>query len=207
MAFGGHRQLERPDGSTASSWQSFTCGFCGRDATGAVVAIYRWTDNLGRAREVHWLACPACEHGSVMNGSRVDPGMRFGPSLEGLPPNVAAAYQEARECMSVAAYTSAELVCRKLLMHVGVDKGAKAGESFAHYVDHLASSGYVTPPMKPWVDLIRKHGNESTHELPAADKDRAEGTVMFTAELLRLVYEMDHMTKKYAAPNAAITKS
>jgi len=78
-----------------------------------------------------------------------------------------------------------------------VDKGAGPGRSFAEYVDYLAAQGYVTPPMTPWVDLIRKHGNESTHDLPAPERERAEGTVMFTAELLRLVFEMEFMTKRY----------
>ena len=54
--------------------------------------------------------------------------------------------------------------------------------------------------MKRWVDLIRKHGNEATHKLDAPDKARAESTVMLTAELLRVIYEMEHMASKYAGP-------
>jgi hypothetical protein len=53
--------------------------------------------------------------------------------------------------------------------------------------------------MKAWVDLIRKRGNLATHELPATDQQRAESTVMFTAELLRLVYEMEHMARRYTS--------
>jgi hypothetical protein len=51
--------------------------------------------------------------------------------------------------------------------------------------------------MKEWVDLIRQHGNKSTHKLDSPEKERAESTVMFTAELLRLVYEMAFMAKRY----------
>jgi hypothetical protein len=83
-------------------------------------------------------------------------------------------------------------------MHVGVDKGAKEGESFAHYLTHLEKQGFVTPTMKPWVALIRSHGNEATHLLSPPSKERAEGTLMFTAELLRLTYEMDHLASRYA---------
>jgi hypothetical protein len=67
-------------------------------------------------------------------------------------------------------------------------------------VTHLADAGYVTPPKQPWVDLIRQHGNLATHDLPPPDQQRAESTVMFTAELLRLVYEMDYMAQQYAPP-------
>jgi Domain of unknown function (DUF4145) len=107
--------------------------------------------------------------------------------------------------MGVGAFTAAELVCRKILMHVAADKGAKTGEPFAAYLDFLEKAGYVTPPMKGWVDLIRKHGNLATHELPAPDRKQAESTVMFTAELLRLVYEMEHMARRYLSPPGATT--
>jgi hypothetical protein len=52
--------------------------------------------------------------------------------------------------------------------------------------------------MKGWVGLIREHGNRATHRLEAPDQGRAESTLMFTAELLRLVYEMEHLARKYS---------
>ncbi|EEF78683.1 hypothetical protein MDMS009_2856 [Methylophaga thiooxydans DMS010] len=36
--------------------------------------------------------------------------------------------------MEVNAYTAAELICRKILMHVAADKGADEGKSFAAYL-------------------------------------------------------------------------
>jgi hypothetical protein len=81
-----------------------------------------------------------------------------------------------------------------------VEKGAKEAETFAAYLTHLESQGFITPPMKGWVNLIRQHGNKSTHELAAPDKERAESTVMFTAELLRLTYEMEFLAKKFTPP-------
>jgi hypothetical protein len=52
--------------------------------------------------------------------------------------------------------------------------------------------------MKGWMGLIRERGNKSTHELEAPNKQRAESTIVFTTELLRIVYEMEEMAKKYA---------
>ncbi len=115
---------------------------------------------------------------------------------------MSAAYDEARRCMSVNAFTSAELMCRKILMHVAVEKGAKEGATFESYLDHLKKAGYVTPPMEAWTDLIRKHGNKATHRLDTTDRKRAESTLMFTAELLRLIYEMDHVARRYTGPPA-----
>jgi hypothetical protein len=102
--------------------------------------------------------------------------------------------------MSVNAHTAAEALCRKILMHIAVDKGAKEGTTFSSYIDHLMKEGYVTPPMKEWVTLIKKHGNEASHRLDPPERARAEGTVYFTAQLLRTVYEMAHLATRFAMP-------
>lgn len=197
MTFKGHRSISKPDGSTSDGWESYTCGYCNTMVTGAVVCYYIWNKETGQQIYNKWLLCPNCAFGSVKINDKVFPDTPFGPKLQGLPADVEAAYGEARRCMEVGAYTAAELLCRKILMHVAVEKNAKEGESFAFYLSHLESAGYVTPPMKRWVDLIRQHGNQATHKLDPPEKERAESTVMFTAELLRLTYEMEFMAGKY----------
>jgi hypothetical protein len=153
--------------------------------------------------DVRWVQCPNCANGSVVDPEdRVHPSVRIGPDVIGLPPDVSAAYDEARDTMSVNAFTACELVCRKILMHIAVEKGANEGESFVSYINYLEAQGYVTPPMKGWVDQIRTIGNSATHELSAPQRARAESVIMFTAELLRLVYEMDALTQKYTAPKS-----
>lgn len=196
----GHRQLSKPDGSTAEGWMAYKCGHCGHDVSGAVVA-YGSDDNGHRGS---WLQCPNCGDGSFVDrAGRLFPGAKFGPVIEGLPDDVKEAYQEARDCLAVNATTAAELICRKILMHVAVDKGAAEGESFASYIDYLEKQGYVTPPMRGWVKLIKDHGNDSTHKLPKPERKRAEGTLVFTAQLLRTVYEMEHLAGQFASPPKA----
>ncbi len=185
-----HKYTHKPDGTTDDAWSAYVCGHCGTKVSGAVVARFH-------GGNTYWLMCPECERGSVYTNGKIFPGVAFGPTLQGLPKDVAESYEEARRCMSVNAFTASELICRKILMHVAADKGAKEGEAFGAYLTHLESAGYITPPMKKWVDLIRKHGNDSTHRLEPPDKTRAESTVMLTAELLRVVYEMEHMASKY----------
>ncbi|MBI4329745.1 MAG: DUF4145 domain-containing protein [Chloroflexi bacterium] len=114
-----------------------------------------------------------------------------------MPERISKAYEEARTCMSVNAHTACELICRKILMHVAVEKEAEENRNFAEYLKHLENKGYITPPMRAWVDLIRQHGNQAAHTLEEPNRERAESTLMFTAELLRIVYEMDHLGKKY----------
>ncbi|WP_442930605.1 DUF4145 domain-containing protein [Micromonospora sp. NBC_00421] len=127
----------------------------------------------------------------------MSPATLAGEAVEGLPTEVGAAYLEARETAGSGAFTSCELMCRKILMHIAVDKGAQEGKTFVEYLDHLTTTGYITPPMRPWLDLIRTHGNLSTHRLEAASKERALNTLAFTTQLLRLVYEMEHRAQSH----------
>ena len=194
MEYGGHRYITKHDGSDRASWYSYTCGYCNTKISGAVVCGYYPSP----IHTIKWLLCPNCGDGSVLAlDGNVYPGVPFGPNIEGLPDNILEAYKEARSCMSVNAFTSCELICRKILMHVAVEKGANEGDSFINYLSYLEGKGFITPPMKNWVDLIRQHGNKATHLLESPDKKRAESTIMFTAELLRLIYEMEHISKKY----------
>ena len=189
----GHQNVERLDGSQEHHWLRYVCGHCDTNVSGAVVSRYQNGEGI-----ISWLLCPNCAEGSVRtsNGSTY-PGAAFGPSILGLPDPVAKSYAEARACIQANALTACELICRKILMHVAVDKGAAEGESFAAYLTYLETQGFVTPPMTKWVALIREHGNLATHRIEIPDRQRAEGTIIFTAELLRLVYEMEFLSGKY----------
>ena len=198
MTFAGHRGVSHHDGSTSDAWLTYTCGHRNTQVTGAGVSTFTYEGGGGVKKWVKWILCPNCVCGSVENTVLIYPGLPFRPLVEGLPSDVREAYSEARRCMTVNSYTAAELICRKILMYVAVEKGAKEGEPFAAYLSHLEDSGYITPPMKGWVDLIRQHGNEATHKLDSPSQERAESTVMFTGELLRLIYEMEFMSKRFA---------
>ena len=82
-------------------------------------------------------------------------------------------------------------------MNVPVDKGASAGQSFTSHIDYIQRQGRIDPPMSGWVDIIRKNGNKSNHEIKSPDKKHAEGTLSFTTQLLKLAYEMDHHSSKF----------
>ena len=192
MRYAGLHYLKHPDTREHEGRYTYTCGHCNTMVAGIVVSAYKI--NFG---SVMWVLCTNCGSGSVVNNGSLYPGTLFGPIIEGLTQNVEKAYQEARSCMSVNAYTSCELLCRNILMHVAVEKGAKEGESFSEYLSFLGTKGYITPPMVKWVELIRQHGNKAAHLLEPPDRTRAESTLMFTAELLRLIYEMEHMANQY----------
>jgi len=90
--------------------------------------------------------------------------------------------------MAVNAFSAAVMVCRKILMHIAVEKGAKKGDSFKNYIEYL-SGKYISEESKRWVGLIRNKGNEANHEIVTMLKSDAEQMIDFTAMLLTIIYE------------------
>jgi hypothetical protein len=167
----------------------YVCSYCNAQVTSDM----GWYV-FGDARRI-WL-CPR-GHPTYfdLQGSQ-HPSPIFGRSIDNIPSEqVNSLYEEARRCVSVQAYTSAVLACRKLLMNIAVDKGAPSGKSFMDYVEYLAAKNYVPPDGKEWVDHIRKKGNEATHEILLMSKDDAEALIEFTEMLLKFVYEFPARVK------------
>jgi hypothetical protein len=117
----------------------------------------------------------------------------------GLPVDISDAYLEARKCLGISAFTACTMMCRKILMHVAVQKGAEAGRRFEQYVGYLQEQGYISPSMKLWVDRIRLLGNEGAHDLEAPSREAAESALAFTGGLLRTVYEMQFLNDRNAS--------
>jgi hypothetical protein len=117
------------------------------------------------------------------------PGVPLGNDVKNLPPEIETIWSEIRRSTSDASYTSAVLMGRKLLMHIAVDVGAKAGASFLEYVNYLADNHYAPPKSKEWVDKIRSHGNEANHDIVIKKKDDAAEIMVFLEMLLRFIYE------------------
>lgn len=189
--------LENREGESAKSVSGFdykmleyTCGYCHKPTSGFIVTRHI-------RMEIQWLICLNCLHGSVRDEWGIYPQPLLGDDVIGLPELISGAYDEARKSLSSQSYTACELMCRKILMNISVDKGASAGQGFTSYIDYIQQQGYTTPPMSGWVDIIRRNGNESNHEIKAPDKKRAEGTLSFTTQLLKLVYEMDYHASNF----------
>ena len=117
------------------------------------------------------------------------PGPLLGRSVSDLPKDVESLYEVARQCLSVNSPTAAAMVCRKILMHVAVEKGAKKGETFKAYVNFLYDQHHIPEASGRWVDHIRNKGNDANHEISLVSKEDAKGLVGFTEVLLKIIYE------------------
>ena len=123
--------------------------------------------------------------------------------MTALPETVGELYREARDAIGANAPHAAVMVCRKLLMHVAVEKGARPGETFAAYVQYLADNGYVSPGSTEWVDEIREIGNDANHEIFDITVDEARGAVDFVAMMLQIVYEFPERGRQSVAARKA----
>jgi len=169
--------------------KAYECGYCGNK----VASERGWQTNAGagqgRTGEVR--VCPRCNNPTVfraIDGLQL-PGVRFGSPVQHLASDVAALYEEARDCFACGAYTGSVMLLRKLLMHAAVEKGAKAGLGFVEYVEYLDTSGYLGRDGKGWVDMIRKRGNEANHEILLMKKEDGELLLSFAEFLVKLLYE------------------
>jgi len=166
---------------------SYTCGHCGK-LVGPNVGYYPHEANVSSSYARIYI-CTFCTEPTYFYGDKQTPGARYGDNVDHLPIEVAALYNEARDALSVSAYTASVLACRKILMNVAVAQGAEQSKSFMHYVEYLSDKGYVPPDGKGWVDHIRKKGNEATHEIQMMSQADAQELVAFTEMLLKFVYE------------------
>ncbi len=133
--------------------------------------------------------CPFCKQPTYARPDAQFPAPAFGESVQGLPPDVETLYQETRNCTGANAYTPAVLACRKILMHIAVDKGATPDQTFQQYVEYLAKSGFVPPDGRGWVDHIRSKGNDANHQIITMTKQDAEDLILFVGMLLKFIYE------------------
>jgi hypothetical protein len=132
-------------------------------------------------------------------GKKQYPGIAFGGDVEGIPDSsLTALYNEARAAMSVGSYTAVVLCCRKLLMHIAVQKNAAAGLNFIAYVEHLSSNHYIPPDALVWVDHIRQKSNEANHEILIMTKEDAEELITFCEMLLKVIYEFPAIARQKA---------
>lgn len=160
----------------------YICGHCGNK----IAADKGYPSGLPG---LHIRMCPVCDLPTLFDGNQQVPGVAFGDNVGHLPAGIKELYAEARRCCSINAFTSSVLASRKLLMHIGVEQGAKPNRAFAAYVEHLAEAGYVPPNGKAWVDVIRTKGNEANHEIQLMSKEDAELLLSFLEMLLRFIYE------------------
>ena len=163
---------------------NYRCGNCGLD----VASNAGWR-TIRRA--AHIRLCPQCNVPTFFSarGHQV-PGPLLGSNVTGLEDHIQGLYNEARASLSVNAFTGSVMLCRKILMNVSVEKGAKEGLNFAQYVQWLVDEGYAPRGSEGWVKYIKDRGNEANHEIAPKTKKDATAVLTLTEMLLRNIFEL-----------------
>jgi hypothetical protein len=102
----------------------YVCSYCD-NLVGPNIGWHGKQPDAPGAFTSHIYICSFCNNPTYFDIQNIQfPGPAFGRAVASVPQEVAALYGEARSCMTVNAFTSAVLTCRKLLMHIAVEKGA-----------------------------------------------------------------------------------
>jgi hypothetical protein len=125
-----------------------------------------------------------------------------GRAVDNVPAELGSLFHEARASAGAGAFTAAVLTCRKILMHIAVEEGAKENLSFVAYVDYLVDHHYAPPKSDAWIDYIRKLGNEANHEIVINTTRDAQVVIKFVQMLLEFLYEAQGMLPAASAPSS-----
>lgn len=174
--------------------RSYTCYNCG-ETISSKEGYNCSEDHFNKGEFGKIYICHICKSPTYFIYDKQIPGSIYGVEVKHLPDDLNNAYDEARKCFSVDAFTSSVLCCRKILMHIACEKGADEGKRFEYYVDYLNNNGYIPPNGREWVDSIRRLGNQATHKLEMKSKVDAELAIKFTSMLLKFIYEFPELLK------------
>lgn len=141
--------------------------------------------------------CPNCGAPTYFVNNKQFPGPLLGRNINKLPQDISEIYREIRESIKVSNFTAAQLLGRKLIMHLAVSvANAKEGEAFVKYVDYLKQAGYIPPNGEAWINYVKELGNEKNHEIKIGTLEEAEKILKFIEVLLIFIYEFGEEIKE-----------
>ena len=164
--------------------RDFTCGYCGKNV-GSHTGYFNDSNSTTKI-----YICTFCGMPTLFHDQKQYPGPLLGRIIEKLPPDIEEIYKELKDTNKNSSFTAVSLLGRKLIMHLAVSvAGAKEGEKFVQYVEHLKKSNYIPPNGDKILEYIKDLGNEKNHEIKIGTKDEAEKILKFIEALLIFMYE------------------
>ncbi|MDP3946515.1 MAG: DUF4145 domain-containing protein [Lutibacter sp.] len=176
--------------------KNYKCGHCGNSL--ATELGYTGTILESSHNKMYIYICHFCTRPTFFDSDNKQiPGAKIGNAIKHIiNQDIEMLFHEANDCFTIGAYTSSVICCRKLLMNISVEQGAKEGLGFVQYVSYLNDNNFIPPNGKNWVDSIRKLGNEANHRIDFKTQNDAKLIITFTEMLLRFIYEMPGLMKE-----------
>lgn len=142
-------------------------------------------------QETWWMGvCNACANPVLVlnKGQVVYPAPLPKPTELSIPENIRKDLDEAKICISSAAFRAAAVMARRAMQVAALDKGAKS-DKLVLQIGELKSSGQITTDLKDWADAVRWVGNDAAHPngVPVT-KDDAEDVLHLAEQFLHVLY-------------------
>lgn len=171
----------------------YVCGACAQSTNGRVVAeIQRASDGA----TVSWCVCSCPRQEPAVLVERAGqvitqlPEAREFQVGDNWPAELAQLYEEAAKSYAAGAYTSATMVCRKLLMVCACQEGATDGKPFTEYVSHVTDNVLTFPKAKDAIDKIRTIGNDANHSVRFVGREDAKRAMSIVTYMLNSMYSL-----------------
>jgi hypothetical protein len=106
-----------------------------------------------------------------------------------LPPLVKQIWDEAIQVFRVGANASAVVACGRTLEQAAVERNITNG-TLQKRIEKMRTDGLVTTEFKGAMDYVRLIRNVGAHAGKEVSRESAEGTMRFTQQTLRLLFEV-----------------
>ena len=178
--------------------RDYLCGVCGSNTNGRLLCDVQRLDGT----TARWCLC-GCDRREPtiiidgVNGemTQLPAPKKFSASAD-WPPDIVQLYEEASKSFGAGAFTSASMVCRKILMVCACLKEQDAnpgsqpneGQSFKYYVDYIANNILTNVDAKPPIAAIRDIGNDANHKVTFVNQADAERAMKIVQLMLSYIY-------------------
>lgn len=166
-------------------------------------------DFVELVRRSSFLKCPRCKNPILANQLKIDYGewddpYRLYPPQDKqvnplFPEQIKNAYQEARSCFKVKAFTAATIMCRKTLEGICDAQGFNSG-TLESRLKKMNEKGVIEARMFEWAEALRISGNEAAHDVKITiSKYDAKDIIEFTDALLEYVFTFNDKFNEFKA--------
>lgn len=117
-----------------------------------------------------------------------------------LPPTVSRIWDEAITVYRVGANHSAVVACGRAL-EAAADERSLTGGTLQSRIVKMQSQGLITTEFKAAMNYVRLIRNAGAHAGQEVSRESAEGTMRFTQQALRLLFEVPGELARLTAPS------
>lgn len=140
---------------------------------------------------IWWIGvCNACDNPLLVlnNGAKVFPAPLPTPTSKDIPLEIRDDLDEAKICISAAAYRAAAVMARRAMQVAAKEKGATE-DKLVSQIHELQKLGKITTDLKEWADAVRWVGNDAAHPNDAKVAEQDAKDVLHLAEqFLHVLY-------------------